>query len=427
MAPITKDKALLKFNGKPLILYQIDIARKAGLDQFVIIANPGNVADLKPAVAGLEGISIDFAVQQKPLGMADALLSASALLVAGPFILVNSNDIFETSAYANLLDEYLKNNRYSGYLVARQVQDYFPGGYLVINKDGEIKHIVEKPARGKEPSNLINIVIHLHTQPQKLLDYLAKTSSTADDVYEKALDRMIGDDCKMKAIVYSGAWQAIKYPWHVLDAMDYFLGRLAHQVSPEAQISERAVIGSGVVIEKGAKVFEGAVIRGPSYIGQNSIIGNGALVRGSIIGDNCVIGYNTEIKHSYIGDKCWFHSNYIGDSVVEDNCSFGAGAVTANFRLDESNIKVSLGDDKVDTERDKLGAMVGRGCRIGINASLMPGVRVGTNSVVGPQICLTQDLGANSMVLAEPRYRVLPNMTSLVEENRQRLLKKLTD
>jgi bifunctional UDP-N-acetylglucosamine pyrophosphorylase/glucosamine-1-phosphate N-acetyltransferase len=209
--------------------------------------------------------------------------------------------------------------------------------------------------------------------------------------------------------------------------MDYFLGQLAHQISPEAQISERAVIGSGVVIEKGAKVFEGAVIRCPSYIGQNSIIGNGALVRGSIIGDNCVIGYNTEIKHSYIGDKCWFHSNYIGDSVIEDNCSFGAGAITANFRLDESNIKVNLGEDKVDTERDKLGAMVGRGCRIGINASLMPGVRVGYNSVVGPQVCLTQDLGANSMVIAEPRYRVLPNMTSLVEENRQRLLKKFTD
>jgi len=67
-------------------------------------------------------------------------------------------------------------------------------------------------------------------------------------------------------------------------------------------------------------VLENAVIRGPVYIGANSIIGNNALVRDhSHIGSNSVIGYSTEVKHSYIGDNCWFHSNYIGDSIVDNN------------------------------------------------------------------------------------------------------------
>jgi len=140
-----------------------------------------------------------------------------------------------------------------------------------------------------------------------------------------------------------------------------------------------------------------------------------------------VVGYSTEVKHSYIGNHCWFHSNYIGDSMIDDNCSLGAGTVLANFRLDERNIQIKIGDSLVDTGYDKLGAIVGRGCRIGVNASLMPGVRVGPDSSVGPQVCLRDDLGANKMALLESRYQVEDNETSLDEGKRQELLRRLTE
>jgi len=359
--------------------------------------------------------------------MANALLSASSLIAQEPFILVNSNDILDASAYAALLREYEKNTTYSAYIIARQIQNYFPGGYLVVNENSEIKHIVEKPPEGKEPSNLINLVLHLHTKPGDLLDYLARVTSQSDDIYEKALEHMIHDDHKMKAVIYEGEWQAIKYPWHILDAMDYFAKQISQYISPSSQISEKAVIDGKVIIEDNVRVFEGAVIRGPSYIGQNSIIGNGALVRDSIIGNDCVIGYGTEIKHSYIGNECWFHSNYIGDSIIEDNCSFGAGAITANFRLDEASIKVKVSNGRIDSEHDKLGAIIGRDCRIGINTSILPGIKVGANSFIGSHLCLTRDLEANKMALIEPRYRVLSKKTGTIENKRQGLLKKLTD
>lgn len=425
MAPITTDKALLKFLGKPLIVHQINAAREAGISQFIIITHPENDADIRSSLFDIKNIKGDFALQKKPLGMADAILTASDLIAGEPFILASSNDIFDTTAYTKLLHEYEKNKDYSVYISARQVQSYFPGGYLVVNEHNEISHIVEKPPRGQEPSNLINIVLHLHAQPEKLLKYLASTTSTADDVYEKSLDRMISDGQKIKAVPYDGDWKAIKYPWHILETMDHFSRQLTKQISSKARISDKAVIDSNVVIADNARVFEGAVIRGPSYIGHNTIIGNGALVRDSFIGNDCVIGYGTEIKHSYVGNKCWFHSNYIGDSVIEDDCSFGAGAVTANFRLDEATIKVRLGNDKVDTGTDKLGAFVGNGCRIGIHASLMPGVRIGANSFVGAQVYLIDDVEANKKVLAESHYRVMANDTEINENKRQELLKKL--
>jgi NDP-sugar pyrophosphorylase family protein len=426
MSPVTTDKALFKFCGKPLIAHQINSAREVNISQFIVIANPENITDIQSSLSGMNNVKIDFALQKNPLGMADALLSASDLIGGNPFILVSSNDIFETSAYATLLEEYNKNNKYSVYITARRVHNYFPGGYLKVNKYNEIGHIVEKPPKGQEPSDLINIVIHLHTQPEKLLNYLASTISTADDIYEKALDRMISDRHEMKAVIYQGAWQAIKYPWHILEAMDFFSKQLTRQISPSSSISDKSVIEGNVVIENNARVLEGAVIRGPSYIGRNSVIGNSALVRDSIIGDDCVVGYGTEIKHSYVGNKCWFHSNYVGDSIVESDCSFGAGAVTANFRLDEANISVKVGNDKIDTGTDKLGAIIGKGCRIGIHASIMPGIRIGANSFIGAHVYLIDDIESGKKVLAESHYRVMSNDTQNSVNKRRELLKKLT-
>jgi NDP-sugar pyrophosphorylase family protein len=427
MTPIIKHKSLLHFTGKPLVAHQIEGAKEAGLNRFIVVVNRDNITDLKSAITSIPDIATEFVVQKRPLGMADAIMAASALLLPEPLIVVNPNDVFDASAYSSLLSEYDRNSNYAAYLVAHQTPDYFPGGYLVVNEGNEISRIVEKPPKGKEPSNLVNIVVHLHSEPKKLLGYLAKMSSSADDVYERALDRMIRRGLPMKAVVYTGQWQAIKYPWHILGAMDYFLNRLTRRISPQTSISDKAVVEGNVIIEENVKVLEGAVVRGPSYIGRNSVVGNNVLLRNSMIGEGCVIGYGTEVKHSYVGDGCWFHSNYIGDSVIGDDCSFGAGTVLANLRFDEAKIVVEVGGHRVDTGYDKLGAIVGSGCRTGINASLMPGVRVGPDSFVGAHVCLARDLGAGRKVVAEPRYRVLPNETKLAREKRQQALKKLVD
>jgi len=103
----------------------------------------------------------------------------------------------------------------------------------------------------------------------------------------------------------------------------------------------------------------------------------------------------------------------------------GGGGVLANFRLDEDNIRVEVGNTLVDTGYDKLGAIMGRGCRVGVNASLMPGVRVGPDSFVGPQVCLSQDVGANKMILLESKYQIEDNRTRLDKGKRQELLRRL--
>jgi len=426
MFPITEDKFLLDFLEKPLLEHQIKIACEAGLSHFVIIGNSENIARIEQITKKIPGIKVDLAIQKKSVGIADALKSAEPFLHE-QLLVINPNDVFSSSAYTKIITEAEKASA-SSYILGYQVQKYFPGGYLQVNSQNELIQIVEKPNPGEEPSNLVNILIHCHNNPEELLHYIETAQTTRDDVYECALDNMVKQGRKIKVVLYNDFWAPIKYPWHIFKIMEYFLDNAHPYIASSARISEKANIEGKVILSDNVKVLENAVIRGPVYIGANSIIGNSALVRDySHIGSNSVIGYSTEVKHSYIGDNCWFHSNYIGDSIVDDNCSLGAGTVLANFRLDEGNIQIKVGDSLVDTGYDKLGAFVGRGCRIGVNASLMPGVRVGPDSFVGPQLCLRQDLGANKVALLESRYQVEDNETRLDEGKRQELLRRLTD
>ena len=424
MFPITEDKLLLSFLGKPLLQHQIEGVAGAGLKELVIVANPHNAESIERIAGGLPGVNAQLVVQEKPLGIANALECAGRFL-EGKVLVLNPNDVFESAVYTSLIQE---ANRSAGgsYLVGYEVNDYFPGGYLVVDAESRLKQIVEKPGRGQEPSNLVNILVHLHHDAGKLLSYIKKVKTTRDDAYECALDSMVREGEAIRVVPYRGFWAAIKYPWHIFRAVRYFLDSSQPGIAPSANISPAATVEGRVIIGDNVRVLENAVVRGPAYIGPGSIIGNNVLVRDySHVGANCVVGYCTEVKGSYVGDGCWFHSSYVGDSIIADDCSFGAGTMLANFRFDEKDIKVRVGDEIVDTGLDKFGTIMGTGSKTGINASILPGTRVGPNSFVGPHVCLTKDLAPNKMAVMEPRYRVIDKEIDLDVKKKQELMKKL--
>ena len=431
MFPIAEDKLLLSFLGRPLLRHQLDRLKEAGLQDLVVVANPHNAAQIERIVREAAGFSASFVVQKEARGIANALETARRFL-KGELLIINPNDVFETAALASLLRRHRgrapagRAGSPAAYLVGCEVSEYFPGGYLVTNSRNELRRIVEKPPRGEEPSRLVNMLLHLHTEAADLMKYIARVETERDDVYECALDLMVREGRRIRVVPYAGFWKAIKYPWHIFGITRHFLDHCRPRISPTAQVSPRAVVEGRVIIEDVVRVLENAVIRGPAYIGAKSIIGNNVLVRDySHIGRNCVVGYSTEVKGSYIGDNCWFHSSYVGDSIIDDNCSLAAGTVLANFRFDERNVRVKVSGQVVDTGMDKFGAIMGAGSKTGINASIMPGVRIGPNSFVGSHVCLMRDLPANKLAMMEPRYRVLDSGIIAADDKKADLMKKL--
>ncbi|MBI2085487.1 MAG: NTP transferase domain-containing protein [Candidatus Aenigmarchaeota archaeon] len=423
MFPLMEDKFMFKFLGKTLLEHHIEMASANGLNDFVIIGNPDNIDKIKDTFNG-KNYKIKYAIQVKPDGMANALLAAKELLANEEIMIVNPNDVFEKSAYSAIIAA-SKNADADSYILGQEVKEYFPGGYLIVDDKNYMKGIMEKPGKGNEPSNLVNIVVHYHKKTKELFKNMETVKSENDDVYEMSVDKMIKDGFKIKVVNYAGVWKAIKYPWHMLDITKYFLACMKTQmIHKDAKIAANATIEGDVIIEAGA---ENAVVKGPCYIGRNSIIGNNSLVREfAHIGDNSVVGFSTEIKNSYIGDNCWFHTAYIGDCIIADNCSLAAGTIVTNVRLDEKDIKVNIfGKGDISSGLDHLGVIMGENCRTGSNVTLMPGVRIGPNSVVGPGVTLRDDLEPNKMVYVKQEQVIKENNVLPNSKKKEEVMKKL--
>jgi len=223
--------------------------------------------------------------------MGNALLSAQQFL-HGEGIIVNPNDVVEPEAYSLIIKECGRSQGLA-YLLASEVKEYFPGGYLIQNSKGELERIVEKPPPGQEPSNLVNIVIHLFTDLTKLLEKLPQRANP-EEAYELAIQGLVNEGKQVKVVKYSGFWQAIKYPWHIFPIVEHFLNKESARKGASTKISPKATIQGKAIIEEGVRVMENAVIRGPCYIGKGCVIGNNALIRDySHLGEGCVVGLNT--------------------------------------------------------------------------------------------------------------------------------------
>ncbi|PJF43928.1 MAG: hypothetical protein CUN55_06615 [Phototrophicales bacterium] len=394
-----REKSLYTFMNEPLLTRQLKVYAEAGFQNAIIIANPANYSLIVNAMAALEStISYNVVVQQEPLGMGHAILQAEDLLrEAGypPIYICQVNDVVEAQLHHRLY-EAAQSGRAHAYLTGFEVSTYFPGGYLVLGDDGQrIVGIQEKPSIGHEPSNVVNIVAHVHTETAILFEHIHRlyaSNHPHDDHYEVAMAAMM-NDYRFECVRYDGKWHPIKYPWHVLDVMKFYLDHIDGQhIHPEAKILGEVSISGNVIIEAGARLFHGASVVGPAYIGPDAIVGNGALVRESMIGAKSVVGHVSEVARSWLGQGVNLHRAVVLDSVFEDRVNFSAGCITANLRIDGGFVKSSVKGERLVTGRNKLGAMIGEGAFIGIQSGTMPGVKIGAGAEVGAFTNVTQDI-----------------------------------
>ncbi len=291
-----------------------------------------------------------------------------------------------------------------GLLAAKRMTSYFPGAYLTV-QDGRVTAIVEKPAPGSEPSDLVSLVLHLHRRPAALFDALAAAYARpvdTDDHYERAIAALL-PHLGFGVLPYEGSWRAIKYPWHVLGVMEMLLADLTAMPAPPEGVS------GAVVLEQGVRILPGGRVVGPAWIGAGSVIGTNALVRGAMIGRQVEVGFGCEVARSYIGDGCTLHHNYVGDSVIDRNVGLGFGTVTGNWPFYAPPVRSTVAGERLKTDLDKFGAIVGAGSRTGIGCLLSPGVKIGARSFVGPGVVVTRDVPDGRLLLLRQDLSDQPN------------------
>lgn len=416
--PIQTSKSMVAFLGSPLLVHNLNRLKKTGITDVTVVIHPQD----KKAFCNLTvpGLSIRTVVQPEPNGMAGAVLAAAPFLEEKACLIMNATDLVEERLYEELASYVASDIVVS---VGRKVTEYFPGSYFVF-EGTRVVGVVEKPGLGNEPSDLVGLVFDYFPDSDRFVDLLRATKSDNDDIYEKALNELLKDG-KAKILPYDGYWHPTKYPWHILDIMNQLLLTVTDFRGKNVEIKNNVVIEGPVFVGDNVKIFENTKIVGPCYIGDNTIIGNNNIIRHSHIGSGCVTGFNTDITRSYIGDNCWFHSNYVGDSVLEGDVSMGSGNVLANLRLDDGEIFSVIRKERVNTKRTKLGAIIGRHVRIGVNTSIMPGVKIGSNSMIGAGLIVDRDIPDESFVTGQTSMTVTKN-TRVIKGDRASFKKNLS-
>lgn len=391
--PLATNKTLIPFLGQPLLQHLLEMIEDAGFEEVLIATNSENETWLKQYTT--TKMVIQTRLQEKPLGMADAMLKLEEAIGDLPILVMNAADIIDPSFFDTLLKEAQKSY---AYITGMKVRSHFIGGYLKVDGD-RVMEIVERPAKGSEPSDMVNLVFHYFSQPTDFFQYLKTTEAKGDDHYERALSAMMKEK-QVICIPYDGSWQKLKFSHYVLDMMNLFfkqlfLGSSKSFFAKSAQVSKNAVIEGPVYVDEGAEIQDFAVVKGPAYIGRNVVVGSHSLVRQSMIEENSVIGFGSEVARSYIGPRCMLHHNFIGDSILEADVNPSYGTCTANLRLDNGFVKVKLPGKVVETQRTKLGTIIAKGAFLGINCSIMPGVTIGKNARVFPHKVITQAVEAD--------------------------------
>ncbi len=175
---------------------------------------------------------------------------------------------------------------------------------------------------------------------------------------------------------------------HCWEALNNIATYLKFRLKPavHAKLIGRPFISGQVFIGEGTVVEQGAMIRGPAWIGANCHIRSGAYVRENVIaGDGVVMGNSCEFKNCLIFNGAQIpHFNYVGDSIIGHKAHLGAGVILSNVRLDNAEVTVASGTEKIPSGRRKFGAIIGDHAEIGCNSVLSPGALVGPRSVIYP-------------------------------------------
>ncbi len=210
---------------------------------------------------------------------------------------------------------------------------------------------------------------------------------------------------EQQAVQYEGEFTLVQKSWHIFQynaielKADFDLltaGRVSQGVADRATISynERAIFveegaqiraavlnaeNGPIYIGKNTRIEEGAVIRGPFALCEGATVNMGAKMRGdTTVGPFSKVG--GEVSNSVIfGYSNKGHDGFMGNSVIGEWCNFGADSNISNLKNNYASVRLwdYIKGSHVDTGLQFCGLMMGDHSKCGINSMFNTGTVVG--------------------------------------------------
>ena len=333
LRPITQTvpKSMVPLRNKPYVHYMVDTMKAADLDGAVF-----SMGYLPEAIQSyfadrdLDGFSLDYVVEERPLGTAGGIKNAEEYLDEGPFVATNG-DVLTGIDLTEVIQAHMESGALAT-ITLTSVDDPTAYGLVEVDHRLRVMRFVEKPGSDEVRTSLINAGIYV--LERQVLNMIPKGREVS---IEREIFPQLQSMGRLSAFVSSAYWRDIGTPRSYLaasnDVLSGAVGRgdsFKHlSVDQAAKLSKDVSLLPPVSIAGRCEIEAGATIGGRTSMGEGCFVGEGAMVEGSILFDGARVAEGAIVRHSIIGPG----------AVVEANCVIrGLSVLGAGCVVDEDNV-----------------------------------------------------------------------------------------
>jgi mannose-1-phosphate guanylyltransferase len=209
----------------------------------------------------LEGFSLDYAVEKRPLGTAGGIKNAEEYLNEGPFVATNG-DVLTGIDLTEIIEAHMESGALAT-ITLTAVDDPPTHGLVEVHHRLRVKRFVEKPGSEEVHTSLINAGIYVLERQILNVIPTEREGSIEREIFPQlqAMERL-------SAFVSSAYWLDIRTPCSYLAASnDMLSGAGRCEIEAGATISGRTSIGEGCFVGEDTMV-EGIILFGGVWVGR---------------------------------------------------------------------------------------------------------------------------------------------------------------
>ncbi len=289
----TSAKQLVPVANKPVLFYGIEAMAAAGIKEIGIIIAPETGEEIK-AVAGdgsQFGVEITYILQDEPLGLAHAVLTAEPFLRDAPFVMYLGDNLLQGG-----IDELVRafrTNEPEALILLTPVPDPENYGVAELNGGQAVKRLVEKP---KEPAtNLALVGVYMFTPEIHEAARAIEPSARGELEITDAIQYLVDQGRRVEPHIVSGWWKDTGRLEDMLEANRLILENVEQRI--DGELIESQVEGR-VIVETGARLVR-STVRGPAIIGAGATLTDCYVGPYTAIAEGCAIE-NAEVEHSIL-------------------------------------------------------------------------------------------------------------------------------
>jgi glucose-1-phosphate thymidylyltransferase len=289
----TSAKQLVPVANKPVLFYGIEAMAAAGIRDVGIIIAPETGGEIRAAAGdGSQfGVKLTYVVQDEPLGLAHAVLTAEPFLGDSPFVMYLGDNLLQ-GGIEDLVAAF-RASQPDALILLTPVSDPEHYGVAELSDGGAVKRLVEKPPEPQ--TNLALVGVYMFTPAVHRAARAIEPSGRGELEITDALQYLVDDGLRVEPHVVKGWWKDTGRLEDMLAANRLVLDTIEARI--EGELIDSQVDGR-VVIEPGARL-ERTSVRGPAIIGAGAKLRNCYIGPYTAIGDGCEIE-NAEVEHSIL-------------------------------------------------------------------------------------------------------------------------------